>query len=123
MEQAQFQILLNFLKVLANESRLKLLGLVAERERSVGDLAALLELTEPTVSHHLAKLTELDLVRMRAQGTTHYYTLNGATLQQLNKELFNPAQVASLAENIEGGDAWERKVLSTFFEGQQLTKI
>ena len=46
MEQERFQTLLRFLKVLADESRLKLLGLLAEDEYSVGDLAEHLDLKE-----------------------------------------------------------------------------
>ena len=55
MDPEKFQTLVHFLKTLAHESRLKLLGLLAEREYSVGELAELLDLKEPTVSHHLAK--------------------------------------------------------------------
>jgi hypothetical protein len=122
MEQEAFQTLLRFLKALAHESRLKLLGLLADREYSVGELADLLDLKEPTVSHHLAKLQELELVTMRAEGTAHYYRLNSETLYRLNRELFTPEQVASIADNVEGA-SWERKVLKTYFQGGQLTKI
>ena len=45
-------MLLQFFKALAHESRLRLLGLVATREHSVQELAALVALKEPTVSHH-----------------------------------------------------------------------
>ncbi|GCE21437.1 ArsR/SmtB family transcription factor [Dictyobacter kobayashii] len=46
----------NFLKLLADRNRLKLLGLLANREQSVEELAAQLQLKAPTVSHHLARL-------------------------------------------------------------------
>jgi hypothetical protein len=122
MEPQAFQTLLDFLKALAHESRLKLLGLLADRAYSVGELAELLDLKEPTVSHHLAKLQELDLVQMQAEGTTHRYRLKRETLQHLNRDLFTPEQVASIAENVVG-EAWERKVLQTFLVDDQLTKI
>lgn len=122
MEPADFERLLKLLKALAHESRLKIIGLIAEQEYSVGELADLLELKEPTVSHHLAKLQELNLVTMRTLGTTHYYQLNSAALQQINRELLTPAQVASIADNVES-NTWERKVLNTYFDGTRLTKI
>lgn len=122
MEQERFQTMLRFLKILADESRLKLLGLLASQEYSVGDLAERLDLKEPTVSHHLAKMMELDLVRMRSEGTTHFYRLNSEVLLRLNKELFSAENVAALADDIEG-DAWERKVLNTFLKDDRLTKI
>ena len=114
MEPEAFQTLLRFLKAVADESRLKLLGLLADNEYSVGQLSDMLNLKEPTVSHHLAKLQELDLVRMRAEGPTHLYRLNGETLHRLNRELFTPEQVASIADNV-AGESLERRVLKTYF--------
>ena len=73
--EIKFETLLSFFKALANESRLKLLGILSQTECSVEDLAARLKLKEPTVSHHLNKLKELDLVVMRSQGNTHLYQL------------------------------------------------
>jgi hypothetical protein len=110
------------LKLLANESRLKLLGLLAARERSVGEIAEILELREPTVSHHLAKLSAGGLVAMRAEGTVHYYRLNRESLQRLGQELFTPDPVASLAE-LAGTEGWDRKVLRTYLQDGRLTKI
>jgi hypothetical protein len=114
--------LVRFLKALANESRLKLLGLLAGQERNVKELAEQLDLKEPTVSHHLARLQEMRLVSMRAEGTTHRYRLQAATLHRLSRELFTPTQVASIANTVEG-ENWERKVLRTFFDGDTLTRI
>jgi hypothetical protein len=116
------QSALGYLKVLANETRLKLLGLLANRERSVGELAEILELREPTISHHLARLSEAGLVGMRAAGTVHFYRLDGAALQRLSQELFAPEKVISLAGQPDA-DAWERRVLGTFVEAGRLTKI
>jgi hypothetical protein len=120
--QDEFSLLVRFLKALADETRLRLLGLLASRERSVDELAALLQLKAPTVSHHLAKLKDLHLVEMRADGNTHLYSLNGDTLRALNRDLFTPERMASLAvDTVE--DAWERKVLRDFFEGERLKEI
>ncbi|HAT45351.1 MAG TPA: ArsR family transcriptional regulator, partial [Ktedonobacter sp.] len=70
MPEEDFQTLLQFFKALGDENRLKLLGILANREQSVEELAAQLQLKTPTVSHHLAKLKELDLVSMRSEGNT-----------------------------------------------------
>ena len=59
MSDNEFQSLLRFFKVLGDESRLKIVGILAQDERSVDELAAMLNLKEPTVSHHLAKLKEI----------------------------------------------------------------
>lgn len=122
MSQEEFQALLQFFKVLADENRLKLLGILANGERSVEALAALLKLKAPTVSHHLAKLKELDLVDMRSEGNTHFYSLNADALHTTSKLLLTPQKMASLVDDIEG-DAWERKILKDFFAGTRLKEI
>jgi ArsR family transcriptional regulator, arsenate/arsenite/antimonite-responsive transcriptional repressor len=43
---------------------------------SVGDLANKLEVTQPTVSHHLAILRDAGLVNIREEGKQTFYTLN-----------------------------------------------
>jgi hypothetical protein len=121
MAQAEIQTLVLHLKALANETRLKMLGLLADQERSVGELAALLDLKEPTISHHLAIMAEPELVSMRAEGNTHFYRLNTEALQRINKELFTPERISFLAKTEAKSAA--RKVLETFFEGERLTKI
>jgi predicted transcriptional regulator len=122
MSQEEFQALLQFYKALADENRLKLLGILAQRERSVEELAALLQLRAPTVSHHLARLKELDLVGMRSDGNTHYYWLNAEALRNSQKQLLTPERAASLVDNTTE-DAWEQKVLRDFFDGMRLKEI
>jgi hypothetical protein len=122
MSEQRTQTLLRFLKCLANENRLKILGILADQERSVEELSALLELKEPTVSHHLAKCKELDLVQMRVHGNTHLYRLNSEALEQMNKNWFTPKQMAAYAKDV-SYDAWERKVLNAFLDGDQLKAI
>ena len=67
MSEEQFTRLLQFFQVFSNESRLRLIGHLANGERNVGELARLLDLKEPTVSHHLAELKGLGLVDVRAE--------------------------------------------------------
>lgn len=122
MAEVEMEKALSFLKALADESRLKLVGLLAERERSVGELAEAVGLREPTVSHHLAKLADAELVEMRAEGTSHYYRLRTETLQRLGREVLSTERIASFAAEA-GEDAWRRKVLRTFLDGERLTKI
>lgn len=122
MTSLDFDTLLNFFKVLANENRLKLIGILSQTECSVEDLAARLHLKEPTVSHHLGKLKELDLVEMRSLGNTHLYKLNANTLSGLNKSLFTPQQMANWTKDIPA-EAWSEKVLKSYVNGDRLTEI
>src|SRR5579875_1529108 len=121
MAQEEFQALLQFFRVLADENRLKLLGILAQGERSVEDLAAQLQLKAPTISHHLAKLREIHLVNMRTDGNTHYYRLDVEALRDASKQLLTPEKMTSWAVSTDG-DAWEQKVLRDFFEGERLKR-
>lgn len=124
MPPEEFDTLLHFFKALADEKRLKLLGILATREYSVEELAALLQLKAPTVSHHLTQLKNLGLVEMRADKNTHFYRLDAENLRQMSKGLLSSEKMVELVpmEEMETG-AWERKVLRDFFDGLQLKEI
>jgi hypothetical protein len=114
-------VLLRHFKALGNESRLKLVGLVADRERNVQELAALLALKEPTVSHHLAILKGAGLLAMRIDGNTHWYRLDLDALRRIEQSVFSTdlSRVPYEAD----GQVWEREILRNFIENDRLTKI
>jgi DNA-binding transcriptional ArsR family regulator len=120
MTEPDFNTLLQFFKALANESRLKLVGAIAQQERSVEELASILELKEPTISHHLGKLKELQLVQMRPEGNTHYYRLDLNALQAMQKATLTALPVTQpiVDENI-----WETKVLNSFVDNNKIQEI
>ncbi|MGI8552798.1 MAG: metalloregulator ArsR/SmtB family transcription factor [Dehalococcoidia bacterium] len=118
----RLQVMLRFFKVMADETRLRIVGILAGGERSVEELSRLLRLTSPTVSHHLARLKDLALVEMRAEGTTHLYHLNDATLRTMSREILVPGRISSSVAS-EDSDAWERKILRDFFDGERLKEI
>jgi DNA-binding transcriptional ArsR family regulator len=122
MTQEKFTQLLQFFKVIGNESRLKILGLLANEERSVGELAALLDLKEPTVSHHLSAMKSLGLVGVRAEGNVRIYWLDTKFLEGMSKDLFSRDSLATLVDDT-SQDAWERKVLQTFLDGDRIKEL
>ncbi len=63
------------LKVLANPQRLRILCLMVERERSVGEINAQLPLSQPALSQHLGVLRDRGLVDTRREAQTIYYSL------------------------------------------------
>jgi hypothetical protein len=114
--------LLRFCKALADESRLKIVGLIARGERSVQELAALMGLREPTVSHHLSILKETGLAKMRIEGNTHWYRLDSGVLRKTSRMLFDRDRLAVIAASVDTV-GYERKVLAAFVTGERLTKI
>ncbi len=122
MSSLAFTRILTFFKALSDESRLKIVGALAANERSVEELATLLELRAPTVSHHLAKLKDVGLVDMRSEGTTHIYSLNTSEMRSLAKQVLALDTIETFGEDVVS-DAWERKILGDFFDGQRLKEI
>jgi len=123
MTPQNLQTLLDFFKALSNESRLKLLGVLAQRECSVEELAALLHLKAPTISHHLTKLKELNLVNLSPQGNTHLYRLNLEQLEHLSRDLLlTPNRLQTLAQDVEPKN-WEITVLQSFVTDNRITSI
>jgi predicted transcriptional regulator len=121
MASPQLAHVLAYFKVLSDESRLKIIGALAGCERSVEELASLLELRAPTVSHHLSKLKDVGLVQMRSEGTTHLYQLDVAPLRTLSKQVLTLETIA--VDDAVTSDAWERKILNDFLEGVRLKEI
>jgi DNA-binding transcriptional ArsR family regulator len=65
----------DFLKALAHESRLMILCILSQGEKSVSELEQMLSLRQPTVSQQLARLRTDGLVANRRDGKTIYYSL------------------------------------------------
>jgi len=112
--EADVETLLSFFKAMANESRLRIVGLLAERERSVQELAELLELKEPTVSHHLNVLKAIGLVSVRAEGVTHWHALKPEGLTEISRSLFVDKTMAAALAGPK--PSWEDKVLSGYLK-------
>ena len=75
------------LKALANEKRLVVLCLLADGERSVGELNAELDLSQSALSQHLAVLRTDGLVETRRDAQTIYYTLAAGPAQRIIETL------------------------------------
>ncbi len=121
LSDEQFDQVLNLLKAMADRSRLKIIGLISDRERTVKDLAELMELKEPTVSSHLSMLKELGLVEMRVEKNSHYYRYRAEDIHSILKML-KPKPFDTDAE-YEASDDFERNVLNHFLVDGKLTEI
>ncbi|NDJ55006.1 MAG: winged helix-turn-helix transcriptional regulator, partial [Chloroflexi bacterium] len=67
-----------FAKALADETRQEIMKHLCCVWMSVNDVVDALggRVNQPTVSHHLKKLEEANLVEVRQEGRQRYYTLN-----------------------------------------------
>ncbi len=65
-----------FAKALADETRQKIMNLICCDALSVNEIVEKLNVTQPTVSHHLAILREAGLVTVKEDGRQTFYSLN-----------------------------------------------
>lgn len=113
--------LLTFLKLLADSTRLNILGLLAQEPRSVDELAAMLDLSASTVSHHLTRLQKAGLVAAKAQQYYHIYALNPEAIQRHTAHLTpeHLAQRIHTSETVDE-DAYTRQVLARWVHQDRL---
>ncbi len=108
-------------RALADPARLRILGALAERPHSGRELSEALSLTPPTMSHHMAKLTEAGLVRVDVDGTRHTYSLDQQVLRDAASTPAHPAQEARDPASDE--ERQRAKVIRDFFDGDRLKSI
>ncbi len=116
------EYLLEFFKVLADEKRLQIVGLLARQEYSVEELAAILDLSSATVSHHLRRLVKADLVQARADQHYHVYSLQLQTLRDMSQQILSQDKLQETAEHLDL-DAYDRKVLRDYMVDGRLKLI
>jgi DNA-binding transcriptional ArsR family regulator len=77
----------NALEALADPTRRRLVELLAQGDRSAGELAAEFETSRPGVSRHLRILREHGLVSARGDGRRRVYSLDPQPLEELDEWL------------------------------------
>lgn len=72
------------LAAIADPTRRRIIELLAQRERTAGELVEEFDLSAPAISQHLNVLREAGLVTTRAEGQTRIQSLNPAGLDELD---------------------------------------
>jgi len=121
-----------FFKALGDATRLKIIYILTDGERNVGELAALLDLQESTVSHHLSQLRPTGIVNLRSHGNQRFYALNEQTLQNIGQSIATMDAFQFDFEVSKSDYSWldeldlndfARKTLRSCTENQRLTHI
>jgi len=110
-------------RLLADSTRLRLLLLLEREELTVAELSAIMQLAQPRVSTHLAKLKEAGLVADRREGVYVYYrmstTIRDTSLEALWKVLRNSSTDPLVQQDVlripqilnkRGGGTWADSV-------------
>jgi DNA-binding transcriptional ArsR family regulator len=74
-------------RALGDETRLRILKLLASRDLYLTEIAQQLDLSKPTIKHHLAQLRAAGLVTITESGTVMYYSLRRNRLDDSSAEL------------------------------------
>ncbi|MDF1519234.1 MAG: metalloregulator ArsR/SmtB family transcription factor [Brevefilum sp.] len=111
--EGTFDELLAFFKALSDANRLRLVGLLAQKESSVEELAAMLDVSPSTVSHHLSKLSDIGLVSARAEGYYNIYSLNTGVLQDMSQRMLSKDTLPDVARDLDR-EAYDRKVMKDY---------
>jgi len=72
-----------YFQTLAEPTRLRILDLLRQRERNVGELAQLCGFTSANISRHLALLTKHGLLARESRGTSVYYRIADESIYAL----------------------------------------
>ena len=74
-------------RALGDETRLRILRLLRDKDLYLTEIAQQLELSKPTIKHHLAILRSAGLVTVAGAGSVIYYSLRPARLDDASSEI------------------------------------
>jgi hypothetical protein len=132
MDTGEQRDLINLLKAVADEHRLTMLNLMHERERTVGEMAELFRLSEPTISHHVSKLHSAGLLRLRMAGTQRFYSLNETRLARFKAYCAQLELPPTAPEAVQSDNGWidalhwaadDKRVLVDYTVNGRLTQL
>ena len=109
--------LLEFFKALADANRLKIIGLLAQGDYSVEQMAEMLGVSASTVSHHLSRLSAVGLVSARSESYYSIYSLKTNILESMSQRLLSRDIMPAVTADVDMS-AYDRKVLNTFCDAE-----
>lgn len=85
LQNPGFDDLINFVNAVANKKRLIIINILKEKDRCVCELEAVLDESQPAISHHLKILENAGLIRGWKKGKfTHYDIVNEQIISYLD---------------------------------------
>ena len=86
VSEGHFRDLAETFKVLGDETRVKILYALSQREHCVQELVEILGMTPSAVSHQLRRLRDKNLVRYRKEGKMVYYSFDDEHIGKLFRQ-------------------------------------
>ena len=110
-------------RALADPTRIRILGLLAERPMYGQELARVLDVKPPTVSHHIAPLVNAGLVYVRRENNYHYYELDSDGIQHLAESTQHIARSLFASNPLPPKSDERARVVATFIKDGRLVSI
>ncbi|MHA1688878.1 MAG: ArsR/SmtB family transcription factor [Promethearchaeota archaeon] len=99
---SKYNKLINFLSLLADNTRLDILNLLKEKERPSAEIQEILNKSQSTISQQLKLLRENQLINYRKRNNVNYYYIKNENIFKLL------ANLQAFIDNIEINELWER---------------
>ena len=110
-------------RALSDPTRIRILGLLAERPMYGQELAKVLDVKPPTVSHHIATLVNAGLVYVRRENNYHYYELDSDGIQHLAESTQHIARSLFASNPLPPKSDEKARVVDTFIKDGRLVSI
>lgn len=122
LEDDHVERLAEVFRALSDPARLRILGAIAEQTRSGSELSEMLNLSPPTISHHIAKLAAAGLIATTPDAQRRLYSLNTDTLRTLARSSVRPDSTAQESA-ANDADRERSKTIRDFFKDGTLKQI
>lgn len=109
---------LTLLKLLADETRLEILGILQKEDSYVEKIACELSLTPATICYHLKKMEAAGIVNC---SRSQFYIIYSLNREIFDKPLFE--LIKKDEEIVSSEEKYKKEVLSNFFKYGKLTQI
>ena len=123
LSSEEMKLLVVMGRALSDPTRIRILGLLAERSMYGQELARVLDVKPPTVSHHISPLVMAGLVRVRRENNYHYYELDSDGIPHLAESTQHIARLLFASNPLPPKSDERARVLATFIKEGRLVSI
>ncbi len=120
MNVAHFTAVSEIFKQLSDPTRMRIFWLLSHREECVVNIAAMLDMSSPAISHHLRSLTEGGILESRRDGKEVYYRAADTEQIRLLHEMIEQVMKITCPDKAVDYSASQEEIVRNVPSGSQL---